>query len=89
MLVDIITSSAVLASSFRIRYTICRSEGSLFWNSFEMPKNRVVASVVENRSPVNRRTPILVNRVRHLRGDMGEELNNRANRKSGPECSKS
>jgi hypothetical protein len=43
-----------------------------------MPKKRVVASVVGNFSPVKRRTAILVRRVRHLRGDMGEELNSRA-----------
>lgn len=43
-----------------------------------MPKNRVVASVVGNLSPVKRSTAILVRRVLHLRGDMGEELNNRA-----------
>jgi hypothetical protein len=43
-----------------------------------MPKKRVVASVVGNFSPVNRSTAILVRRVRHLRGDMGEELNSRA-----------
>lgn len=43
-----------------------------------MPKKRVVASFVGNFSPVNRRTPILVSRVLHFRGDMGEELNSRA-----------
>jgi hypothetical protein len=43
-----------------------------------MPKKRVVASVVGNFSPVKRSTAILVRRVRHLRGDMGDELNNRA-----------
>jgi hypothetical protein len=78
MLVDIITSSAVFASSFKMRYTICRSEGSLFWNSFEIPKNRVVASFVGNCSPVKTRTAILVRSVRHCRGDIGEVLNSRA-----------
>lgn len=43
-----------------------------------MPKNNVVASFVGNCSPVKRRTAILVRRVRHVRGDMGEELNSRA-----------
>lgn len=78
MEVDMITSSAVPANSFKIRYTICRSEGSLFWKSFEMPKNNVVASFVGNFSPVKSKTAILVSSVRHFRGDIGEELNNRA-----------
>ena len=78
ILVDMITSSAVPDSSFRIRYTICRNDGSLFWNSLEMPKKRVVASLVGNFSPVNRSTAILVRRARHLRGEMGDELNNLA-----------
>lgn len=78
ILVDMIVSSAVFANSLRIKYTICRNEGSLFWNSFEIPKNSVVASFVGNCSPVNTRTAILVRRVRHVRGEMGEELNNRA-----------
>jgi hypothetical protein len=78
MLVDMMTSSAVFASSFKIKYTICRKDGSLFWNSFEMPKKSVVASLVGKVSPVNKSTPILVRRVRHLRGDIGEELNNLA-----------
>jgi hypothetical protein len=43
-----------------------------------MPKKRVVASLVGNFSPVKRRTAILVRRVRHRRGEMGEELNSRA-----------
>lgn len=43
-----------------------------------MPKNNVVASFVGNCSPVKRRTAILVRSVRHVRGEMGEELNNRA-----------
>jgi hypothetical protein len=34
------------------RWTICRRLASLFWKSFEMPKNNVVASVVGNFSPV-------------------------------------
>ena len=53
MLVDMMTSSAVFASSFKIKYTICRKDGSLFWNSFEMPKKSVVASLVGKVSPVN------------------------------------
>lgn len=73
-----IVSSAVFANSFRIKYTIWRNEGSLFWNSFEMPKKSVVASSVGNCSPVNRSTAIFVRRVRHLRGEMGEVLNNLA-----------
>jgi hypothetical protein len=43
-----------------------------------MPKKRVVASWVGNFSPVKRRTAILVRRVRHFRGEMGEELKSRA-----------
>lgn len=43
-----------------------------------MPKKRVVASSVGNFSPVNSSTAILVNNVRHFRGDIGEELNKRA-----------
>ena len=43
-----------------------------------MPKNRVVASLVGNFSPVKRRTASLVSSVRHFRGDMGEELKSRA-----------
>lgn len=78
MLVDMIVSSAVFASSFRIKYTICRNEGSLFWKSFEMPKKSVVASSVGNCSPVNRRTAIFVKRVRHFRGEIGEPLNSLA-----------
>lgn len=80
ILVDMITSSAVPASSFKIRYTICRNDGSLFWNSLEIPKKRVVASFVGNCSPVNMRTAILVSNVRHVRGEIGEELNRRARR---------
>lgn len=76
--VDMMTSCAVLESSFKIRYTICRRDGSLFWKSFEIPKKSVVASSVGNLSPVNIRTASFVNRVRHLRGDIGDELNNRA-----------
>lgn len=43
-----------------------------------MPKNSVVASSVGNLSPVNRSTAILVRRMRHLRGEIGEELKSRA-----------
>lgn len=76
--VDMITSSAVLDISFKIRYTIWRSDGSLFWNSFEIPKNNVVASSVGNFSPVKRSTAIFVSSVRHRRGEIGEELKSRA-----------
>lgn len=78
ILVDMITSSAVFESSFKMRYTIWRKDGSLFWNSFDIPKNNVVASFVGNFSPVNRSTAILVRSVRHFRGEIGEELNNLA-----------
>lgn len=78
LLVTIITSSAVLASSFIIKYTICRRDASLFWNSFEMPKKREVASFVGNLSPVKRSRAILVRSIRHRRGEIGEELNRRA-----------
>jgi hypothetical protein len=43
-----------------------------------MPKKRVVASFVGNRSPVYKRSAIFVRSTRHLRGCMGDELNNRA-----------
>lgn len=43
-----------------------------------MSKKSFVASLVGNFSPVNKRTAILVSKVRHLRGDMGEVLNMRA-----------
>lgn len=43
-----------------------------------MPKKSEVASFVGNCSPVKRRTAIFVRRVRHVRGEMGEVLNNRA-----------
>src|SRR4051794_32106908 len=88
MLVDMITSSAVPANSFKIRYTICRNEGSLFWKSLEMPKKRVVASFVGNCSPVNMRTAILVSNVRHVRGEIGEELKRRAARIVWSVCGK-
>lgn len=78
ILVDMITSCAVVESSLSIKYTIWRKEGSLFWNNLEMPKKRVVASSVGNFSPVNRRTASFVSSVRHLRGEIGDELNNRA-----------
>lgn len=78
LLVTMITSSAVFASSFITRYTICRREASLFWKSFEIPKKRDVASFVGNLSPVKRRSAILVRSTRHLLGDIGEELNRRA-----------
>ena len=47
-----------------------------------MPKKRVVASLVGNFSPVKRRTAIFVRSVRHLRGDIGDELKRRAGRVS-------
>jgi hypothetical protein len=40
-----------------------------------MPKNRSVASVGGNFSPVNSKRAILVRRIRHFRGDIGDELN--------------
>lgn len=43
-----------------------------------MPKNREVASFVGNLSPVNKRSAILVRRMRHFRGEIGDELNKRA-----------
>lgn len=46
-----------------------------------MPKKRVVASLVGNFSPVNSKTASLVRRVRHFRGDIGEELKSRAERR--------
>lgn len=52
VLVTMMMSSAELASSLMTRWTIWRKLASLFWNSFEMPKNRVVASLVGNFSPV-------------------------------------
>lgn len=52
VLVTIMMSSAEWASSLMTRCTICRKLASLFWNSFEMPKKRVVASFVGNLSPV-------------------------------------
>ena len=67
--VIMITSDAELASSLITRYIICRSEGSLFWKSFEIPKKRLVASL-EGK--------IFVSSMRHFRGDMGELLKSRA-----------
>lgn len=78
LLVTIMTSSAVLASSLITRYTICLNEGSLFWKSLDMPKKREVASFVGNFSPVKRRRAIFVSNIRHLRGETGDELNSRA-----------
>ena len=78
VLVTIIISSAELASSLMTRCTICRKLASLFWNSFEIPKKRVVASFVGNFSPVYRRSAILVRRIRHFRGWIGELLKSRA-----------
>lgn len=43
-----------------------------------MPKKREVASFVGNFSPVKRRRAILVNNMRHLRGDTGDVLKTRA-----------
>lgn len=78
VLVTIMTSSAELAISLMTRWTICRKLASLFWKSLEIPKKRVVASFVGNLSPVYRRRAILVRRMRHLRGWIGELLNSRA-----------
>jgi len=78
LLVTMMTSSASLANSLMTRYTICRNEASLFWNSFDMPKKRVVASLVGNFSPVNKRRAILVKSMRHRRGEIGDVLNTRA-----------
>lgn len=78
LLVTMMTSSAVSASSLMTRYTICRNEASLFWKSLEIEKNRVVASLGGNLSPVNRSRAIFVNKTRHLRGDTGVVLNRRA-----------
>jgi hypothetical protein len=78
VLVTIIISSAEVANSLMIRCTICRKLASLCWNSFEIPKKRVVASLVGNFSPVYRSRAIFVRRTRHFRGWIGEELNNRA-----------
>ena len=76
--VIMITSDAELASSLNTRYIICRSEGSLFWKSFEIPKKRLVASLGGKDSPVNIKRAILVRSMRHFRGDMGELLKSRA-----------
>jgi hypothetical protein len=78
LLVTMMTSSAVFASSLMTKYTICRREASLFWNSFEMPKKRDVASLTGNLSPVKRSRAILVRRIRHLRGETGDVLKTRA-----------
>lgn len=78
LLVTMMTSSAVFAISLMTKYTICRSDASLFWNNFEIPKKRDVASLVGNLSPVKRRRAILVSSLRHLKGDMGDELKSRA-----------
>ena len=43
-----------------------------------MPKKREVASLVGNFSPVKSSNAILVRSMRHLRGEMGEELKRRA-----------
>jgi len=77
-LVTMMTSSASLLSSLMTRYTIWRSEASLFWNSLEMPKKREVASLVGNFSPVKSSRAILVSRIRHFRGDTGDVLKTRA-----------
>jgi hypothetical protein len=52
VLVTMIMSSAELASSLMTKWTIWRRLASLFWNSLEIPKKRVVASCVGNFSPV-------------------------------------
>jgi len=78
LLVTIIISSAAGANSFIAKYIICRKLASLFWNSLDMPKNSVVASLRGNRSPENIRRTILVSRIRHFRGETGDVLNTRA-----------
>ena len=45
-----------------------------------MPKKREVASLVGNFSPVKRRRAIFVRSLRHLNGEIGDELNSRAAR---------
>lgn len=52
VLVTIMMSSAQLASSLMTRWTICLRLASLFWNSLEMPKKSVVASLDGNLSPL-------------------------------------
>lgn len=52
VLVTMMISSAELASSLMTKWTICRRLASLFWKSFEIPKKRVVASLVGKDSPV-------------------------------------
>lgn len=78
VLVTMMISSAELASSLMARSTICRRLASLFWKSFEIPKNSVVASLVGNFSPVYSRRTILVRRSRHFLGIIGELLKRRA-----------
>jgi hypothetical protein len=78
LLVTMMISSADGASSFSARYIICRNAASLFWNSLEMPKKSVVASFRGKRSPVKSSSTILVSRILHFRGDMGDVLNTRA-----------
>ena len=78
VLVTMMMSSAELASSLMTRCTIWRKLASLFWNSLEMPKKSAVASLVGNFSPVYRRRMILVRRMRHCRGWIGELLKRRA-----------
>jgi len=43
-----------------------------------MPKKSDVASLVGNFSPVKRRRAIFVRSIRHLLGDIGDELKRRA-----------
>lgn len=50
--VTMMISSAELANSLMTRWTICLRLASLFWKSLEIPKKRVVASLVGNFSPV-------------------------------------
>jgi hypothetical protein len=51
---------------------------SLCWNSLVTPKNKVVASCVENVSPTYNRYTILVNSALHFLGEMGDSLKTRA-----------
>lgn len=48
-----------------------------------MPKNSVVASLVGNFSPVKSSKAILVRRMRHFRGEIGDVLKTRATKQKG------
>jgi hypothetical protein len=76
--VTMMTSSAEPASSLMTRYTIWRSEASLFWKSFDMPKKSVVASCRPQLSPVKSSRASFVRITLHFLGDIGLWLNTRA-----------